>query len=84
VESVRLLVLVPVTLRYRINACRDDHLVPGAVPADVTYGFPHTGNPESIARLIAKGEPGYLRQTPESTKLACVSSGQPYSGRGGI
>jgi hypothetical protein len=46
------------------------------VPADVTYGFPHDENPGTIARFIAKGEPGYLQVTPEKTKLARVSAGQ--------
>src|SRR5215469_10870901 len=32
---------VAVTLGDRIESHRDDHLVPGAVRPDVTFGFPH-------------------------------------------
>jgi hypothetical protein len=73
-----------VTLRYRIPANGGDDLVSNAVPADVTYGFPHRSNPGSIATVIAKGEAGYRRVTHKRKKLARIPAGQLLCGRGGI
>jgi hypothetical protein len=56
-EGVGLPVRVGVTLGDRIQANRDDHLVPGAVRPDVTLGFPHDPTVVPLPRLLPKVTP---------------------------